>query len=198
MKDNILLILRAWFNTFIMLMLPSCILLGGYSLFVLYYSMFLVPLNVFILVFLRFGLKFKYIFQSLKQLVTECALFLLIVMSCIFILGSCGYVLKDDTYSLLVFAACIAGVLLSVYVIIRIIAIYHPQIIEWGNTMTWHDKDLSTPNAASVFLGLSLISLQLFLFPPLSGNTWVWCYIIEAALIILAIISSIKRWKCAI
>ena len=180
-----------------MLMLPSCILLGGYSLFVLIFSIFLVPLNVFILVFLRFGLKFKYIFQSLKQLVTECALFLLIVMLCIFILGSCGYVLKD-TYSLLVFAACIAGVLLSVYVIIRIIAIYHPQIIEWGNTMIWHDKDLTTPNAASVFLGLSLISLQLFLTPFYFSTTWLWCYIIESALIILAIISSITKWKCAI
>ncbi len=197
MKDNILLILRAWFNTFIMLMLPSCILLGGYSLFVLIFSIFLVPLNVFILVFLRFGLKFKYIFQSLKQLVTECALFLLTAMSCIIILGSCGYVC-DDTYSLLFFAACIAGVLLSVYVIIRIIAIYHPQIIEWGNTMTWHDKDLSTPNAASVFLGLSLISLELFLTPLNFSTTWLWCYILEAALIILAIISYITKWKCAI
>ena len=194
MRDNILLILRAWFLTFIMFVIPGCILsFGIIGQPLLISSIFLVPLNVFILVFLRFGLKFKYIFQSLKQLVTECALSVLSW----FIVMLCSYVITYD-YSLLSYVACIDGVLLSVYVIIRIIAIYHPQIIEWGNTMTWHDEDLTTPNAASVFLGLSFISLQLFLFPLLSGNTWVWCYIIEAALIILAIISSIKRWKCAI
>ena len=194
MRDNILLILRAWFLTFIMFVIPGCILsFGIIGQALLISSIFLVPLNVFILVFLRFGLKFKYIFQSLKQLVTECALSVLSW----FIVMLCSYVITYD-YSLLSYVACIDGVLLSVYVIIRIIAIYHPQIIEWGNTMTWHDEDLTTPNAASVFLGLSFISLQLFLFPLLSGNTWVWCYIIEAALIILAIISSIKRWKCAI
>lgn len=194
MKDNILLILRAWFITFIMFVIPGCILSRGiYGLFLLFVSIFLVPLNVFILVFLRFGLKFKYIFQSLKQLVTECALFLLIVILFIYVLRD-----VDSHLVFLVFAACIAGVLLSVYVIIRIIAIYHPQIIEWGNTMTWHDKDLSTPNAASVFLGLSLISLQLFLIPLIFSTTWLWCYILEAALIILAIISYITKWKCAI
>ncbi len=194
MKDNILLILRAWFLTFIMFVIPGCILsFGIIGQALLISSIFLVPLNVFILVFLRFGLKFKYIFQSLKQLVTECALSVLSW----FIVMLCSYVITYD-YSLLSYVACIDGVLLSVYVIIRIIAIYHPQIIEWGNTMTWHDEDLSTPNAASVFLGLSFISLQLFLIPLLSGNTWVWCYIIESALIILAIISSITRWKCAI
>jgi|GEM_PF-6448845 len=194
MKDNILLILRAWFLTFIMFVISGCILsFGIIGQALLISSIFLVPLNVFILIFLRFGLKFKYIFQSLKQLVTECALSVLSW----FIVMLCSYVITYD-YSLLSYVACIDGVLLSIYVIIRIIAIYHPQIIEWGNTMTWHDEDLSTPNAASVFLGLSFISLQLFLFPLLSGNTWLWCYIIEAALIILAIISSITRWKCAI
>ena len=194
MRDNIILILRAWFLTFIMFVIPGCILsFGIIGQALLISSIFLVPLNVFILVFLRFGLKFKYIFQSLKQLVTECALSVLSW----FIVMLCSYVITYD-YSLLSYVACVVGVPLSVYVIIRIIAIYHPQIIEWGNTMTWHDEDLSTPNAASVFLGLSFISLQLFLFPLISGNTWVWCYIIEAALIILAIISSIKRWKCAI
>ena len=194
MRDNIILILRAWFLTFIMFVIPGCILsFGIIGQALLISSIFLVPLNVFILVFLRFGLKFKYIFQSLKQLVTECALSVLSW----FIVMLCSYVITYD-YSLLSYVACIDGVLLSIYVIIRIIAIYHPQIIEWGNTMTWHDEDLSTPNAASVFLGLSFISLQLFLFPLLSGNTWLWCYIIEAALIILAIISSITKWKCAI
>ena len=194
MRDNIILILRAWFLTFIMFVIPGCILsFGIIGQALLISSIFLVPLNVFILVFLRFGLKFKYIFQSLKQLVTECALSVLSW----FIVMLCSYVITYD-YSLLSYVACVVGVPLSVYVIIRIIAIYHPQIIEWGNTMTWHDEDLSTPNAASVFLGLSFISLQLFLFPLLSGNTWLWCYIIEAALIILAIISSITKWKCAI
>lgn len=194
MRDNILLILRAWFITFIMFAILGCILsIGLYGLFLLLGSIFFVPLNVFILVFLRFGLKFKYIFQSLKQLVTECALFLFIVILFCFVLSDIDIHIVPFVY-----VACVVGVLLSVYVIIRIIAIYHPQIIEWGNTMTWHDEDLTTPNAASVFLGLSFISLQLFLFPLLSGNTWVWCYIIEAALIILAIISSITRWKCAI
>ena len=177
-----------------MFVIPGCILsFGIIGQALLISSIFLVPLNVFILVFLRFGLKFKYIFQSLKQLVTECALSVLSW----FIVMLCSYVITYD-YSLLSYVACVVGVPLSVYVIIRIIAIYHPQIIEWGNTMTWHDEDLSTPNAASVFLGLSLISLELFLTPLNFSTTWLWCYILEAALIILAIISSIKRWKCAI
>lgn len=195
MRTNLILILRACGITFAALLaLGFCMSCSPFGLVTLIGIVaggvaYIVPLNVLFLMFLRFGLKFHYIFRSLKQLVTECILMLtlMIVLPCI---DSRGFITRH-------LAIFVSGGLAIIYVIIRIAALYHPQIIKWGNNEIWHEDDSNKATLSSIFIGLSITSLPLCLFSSFVMNP-LFAYILETLIVIMALVSHIRKWKCAL
>lgn len=195
MRTNLILILRACGITFAALLaLGFCISCSPFGLVTLIGIVaggvaYIVPLNVLFLMFLRFGLKFHYIFRSMKQLVTEIILMLtlMIVLPC---MDSHGFITRH-------LAIFVSGGLAIIYVIIRIAALYHPQIVKWGNNENWHEDDSNKATLSSIFIGLSITSLPLCLFSSFVMNP-LFAYILETLIVIMALVSHIRKWKCAL
>jgi membrane protein len=195
MRTNLILILRACGITFAALLalgfFMSCSPLGLVTLIGIVAGgvTYIVSFNVLFLMFLRFGLKFHYIFRSLKQIVTEIILMLtlMIVLPC---MDSHGFITRH-------LAIFVSGGLAIIYVIIRIAALYHPQIVKWGNNENWHEDDSNKATLSSIFIGLSITSLPLCLFSSFVMNP-LFAYILETLIVIMALVSHICKWKCAL